>query len=128
MNVTIKEMLNKKKWAVIGVTPDVNKFAYKIFKKLGEKGYTVYGINPKYDEVDGQKIYKSIEHLPEKVECINAIVNPKIAINALDEIKKNDINYVWFQPGAFDDEVIEKAENMNMNLVYNHCLLIELNR
>lgn len=123
----VKEvMLNKKVWAVIGATPDPEKFGYKIYKKLKNHGYTVYGINPKYESLDGDKLYGSLKDLPEKPECIDMVVNPKLSKIALDEIKDLGIQYVWFQPGTFDEDVIKTAEEKELNIVYNDCVLVAL--
>ncbi len=121
-----QEMLEKKVWAVIGVTPDPEKFGYKIFKKLKEKGYKVYGINPKYNEVEGETIYASVKDLPEKPDCVDMVVNHKLSLPMLDEIKAAGIEYVWFQPGTFDEEVIDKAESYGMKIVYYDCVLVAL--
>ncbi len=121
-----KEMLEKKVWAVIGATPDQEKFGYKIYKKLKSHGYTVYGINPKYDSLDGDKLYKSLKDLPEKPECIDMVVNPKLSKAALDEIEDLGIQYVWFQPGTFDEEVIDIAEGKGLNIVFYDCVLVAL--
>ncbi|QUH26025.1 CoA-binding protein [Serpentinicella alkaliphila] len=123
-----KTMLDKKVWAVIGATPDTSKFGYKIYKRLKNHGYTVYGVNPNYTEVEGEKIYRSIAELPEKPECIDMVVSPRISEKFLDEIKENGIEYVWFQPGTFDTAVIEKAESLNLKIVYKNyaCVLVEL--
>ena len=120
------EMLNLKKWAVIGFTDDKNRYGYKIFKKLKDKGYIVYGVNPKFDEIDGIKVYNSIKDVPEKVDCISMVVNPKIASKALDEIAELGIKYVWFQPGTFDDDVINKAKNLNLEIIYYECVYVDL--
>lgn len=121
-----EEMLKKKVWAVIGVTPDPEKFGYRIFKKLKEKGYRVYGINPKYSEVEGEQLYSSIKDLPETPECVNMVVNHKLSLGALDEIHAAGIDYVWFQPGTFDEEVIDKAEALGKKIVYYDCVLVAL--
>jgi len=123
-----KEMLDKKVWAVIGATPDNSKFGYKIYKRLKNAGYAVYGVNPKYTDLDGDKIYTSISDLPEKPECIDMVVSPRVSEEFLDEIKENGIEYVWFQPGTFDNAVIEKAESLGLKIVYKNyaCVLIEL--
>ncbi|MDR5657864.1 CoA-binding protein [Serpentinicella sp. ANB-PHB4] len=126
MQNNIKEMLDQKVWTVIGVTPDKNKFGYKIYNKLKNHGYTVYGVNPKYNEVDGEKIYSTLDELPEKPTCVNMVVSPHISIQVLDEIKKQGIKYVWFQPGTFNNEVIEKAEELDLNIVHHACVLVEL--
>ena len=121
-----QEMLTKKVWAVIGVTPDPAKFGYKIYKKLKEEGYKVYGINPKYTEVEGERIYSSIKDLPEKPDCVDMVVNYKLSLSVLDEIKEAGIEYVWFQPGTFDEAVIEKAVGMGIKIVYYDCVLVAL--
>jgi len=114
----MNEMMNLKTWALLGATPDESRFGYK--------GYEVYGINPKYDEIDGMKIYRSIQELPEGIEGINIIVNPKVSLNSLEEIKKAGIKNLWFQPGSFDEEVIAKAKELGFNLEYQQCLFVEL--
>lgn len=121
-----KSMLEKKIWAVVGATPDTEKFGYKIYKKLKTHGYTVYAVNPKYEEIEGDKVYKNLEALPEKPECVDMVVGPKISKGILDEIKKLEIPYVWFQPGTFDEETIDKAESYNLNIVYYDCVLVAL--
>ncbi|NLM03499.1 MAG: CoA-binding protein [Clostridiales bacterium] len=121
-----EEMLNKKVWAVVGVTSNQDKFGYKIYKKLKKHGYIVYGINPKYEEVDGDKIYKTIKDLPEKPDCVNMVVAPNIGIKMLKDIRDMGIEYIWFQPGTFNEEVIDTAEKYNFKMVYYDCVLVEL--
>ncbi|MEG0771811.1 CoA-binding protein [Clostridium sp.] len=124
----MNEMLNFKTWALLGATPDESRFGYKILKRLAEKGYVVHGINPKYNEIEGMNIYRSVQELPSKVEAINIIVNPKVAMNSLEEIKKAGIKNLWFQPGSFDEEVINKAKEMGFNVEYDQCLYVELGK
>lgn len=121
-----KEMLKGKTWAVVGATPDIEKFGYKIFKKLKAFDYEVYGINPKYDALEGEKLYDSLKELPIKPQCIDVVVNPRLTLPLLDEIKELGIEYVWFQPGTFDEEVIKRAEEYGLKIVYHDCVLVAL--
>lgn len=122
------DMLEQKKWAIVGVSENKERFGYKIWKLLIERGYTVYGINPKYDKIEGIKIYKSLKELPEKIDVVNVIVNPKISLVLLDEIKNQGIDYAWFQPGSLDEEVLDKAESSDLKFVYHECVYAELNK
>ncbi len=119
-------MLNKKVWAVVGVTENKEKFGYKIFKKLIEHGYETYGVNPKYSLIDGEKIYPDLKSLPKKVEAVDVVVPPKVTMGLLDEIHEMGIEYVWFQPGTYDDRVIEKAQNLGLSIVYDDCVYARL--
>ncbi|MEJ8553850.1 CoA-binding protein [Tepidibacter sp. Z1-5] len=121
-----EEMIKMKKWAVVGATDNRSKYGYKIFKKLNDKGYIVHGVNPKYSEIEGYEIYNSIKDIPEKVECVSVIVNPKISNELLDDISDLGIKNVWFQPGSFDQDTIDKAKKLGINIVYYDCLYVEL--
>ncbi|WMM26987.1 CoA-binding protein [Tissierella sp. MB52-C2] len=115
-------MLKKKTWAVAGVTEKQDKFGYKIWKILKENNYETYGVNPNYDEIEGDKIYHSVKDIPKKVEVLDMVVPPKIAIPTLEEAKEVGIEYIWFQPGTYNDEVIEKAKELGFKILYNDCV------
>jgi len=124
--INMNKMLNLKRWALLGATTDTTRFGYKIFRELEDRGYTVYGINPKYDSIDGIKLYKSIEELPELIDGINVIVNPKITLEAIPKIKAKGIKNVWFQPGSCNEEVIEEAKKLGFNIELEDCMHVEL--
>jgi len=128
MEKIIAEMFEKKSWAVVGATQNPSKFGNKIFKKLQRNGYDVAPINPVYDDVEGVKTFKSLSDMPEKPECVNIVVSPERALNALEEAIKLGIKYVWFQPGAFNEDIIERAEVAGVNVVYHACVLVELDK
>lgn len=119
-------MLDKKIWAVVGVTKNKDKFGYKIFKKLKNHGYETFGVNFKYKEVDGEKIYSSLKDIPKKVEVVNIVVPPKVTLKILDEIEELGIKYVWFQPGTFDEAVMEKANKLSFKSLFYDCVYTRL--
>lgn len=123
-----QEMLKKKTWAVVGVTAKKEKWGYKIFDILRKNDYETYGISPNYDEIDGQKIYHSLGDLPVKVDVIDMVVSPKICINALDEAKELGIEYIFFQPGTYNDEVVKKAEELGFKFLIGDCIYATLRR
>ena len=122
-----KEMLDKKVWAVVGVTPNKEKYGYKIWKKLLDHGYETYRINPKYDYIQEEKIYTSLKEVPKKIDVIDLVVPSKVSLKTLEEAKELDIDYMWFQPGTYDDKVIEKATELGFKILYNECILATLN-
>lgn len=121
-----KEMLEKKTWAVAGVTGRKERYGYKIWKILKEYGYTAYGVNPNYDDLEDEKIYHSLVDIPEKVEVLDMVVGPNIAMKTLDDAKEAGIEYIWFQPGSFNDEVLKKAKELDFKILYNDCVYATL--
>ena len=128
MEKIIAEMFEKKTWAVVGATQNPSKFGNKIFKKLQRFGYQVTPINPVYDDVEGVKTFENLSAMDEKPECVNVVVGPERAMKALEEAIELGIKYVWFQPGAFDNAIIDRAEEAGVNIVYHACVLVELDK
>lgn len=121
-----QEMLDKKVWAVVGATPTTRKFGYKIWKILKDNGYEVYAINPRYEEIDGDKCYSSLKELPKIPEVVDFVVPPALSIKVIDEAKELGIKNLWFQPGTADEKVLDKAEKIDTKFVYLECVLAEL--
>lgn len=128
MDALIKSMLDKKVWAVVGATENPDKFGNKIYKKLKRFGYEVYAVNPVYKEVDGDICYPNLAELPVKVECVDVVVNPEKAALVLQEVIELGIENIWFQPGTFTPDIVDKSEKAGVNTVYLNCVLVELDQ
>lgn len=123
-----EEMLSKKSWVVVGVTANKKKYGYKIWKTLREHNYETYGVNPNYDEIEGEKIFHSLKDLPKKVEVLDMVVPPKIAIKTLEEAKELGIKYIFFQPGTYNEEVVNKAKELELKYLVDDCIYAILKR
>ncbi|MDX9918096.1 MAG: CoA-binding protein [Gudongella sp.] len=127
VNIELKnEMMELKKWVVVGVSGNKDKYGYKIWKTLRENGYTTYGVSPNYDELEGEKIYHKLSELPEKVDIIDMVVPPRVSINILDEAKEAGIEYIFFQPGTYNKEVVAKAEELGLKFLIDDCVYATL--
>ena len=108
------KMMNSKTWAVVGVTKKKERYGYKIWKVLKEHDYTVYGVSPNYDVLEGDKLYKKVSDIPDKVDVVDMVVSPKIGIDLLEGIKEAGVRYVFFQPGTHYEKIIKKAEELDL--------------
>lgn len=127
MTENIKEMLSRKNWAVLGATSRKEKFGYKITKCLMDYGYNVYPINPNCKEIDGEKCYSSIEELPVIPDCIDFVVPPQTSIKAIEELDPSKIKYLWFQPGTYNEDVINFAKEKGFTIVHEgECVMRSL--
>lgn len=122
----MNDLFNLKNWAVVGATQDTSKFGFKVFNKLKRHGFNVFPINPKQDEIEGVKCYKSLRDIEDNIDVISLIVNPKIGMEVIDIAKEKGIKNVWCQPGAESEELVEKAQSYGINIIYNECVLVEL--
>lgn len=106
-----------KNWAVVGATQKKYRFGYKIVKKLRDKGYNVFPVNPKLDEVAGIKCFSSIKKIDQEIDVVDLVVNPEIGLKIMKDIDELGIKYVWLQPGARSDEIREFASEKGINLI-----------
>ncbi len=124
MKKRIETVFALKNWAVVGAHPDNEKFSNKIYKKLINQGMNVLLVNPKYDEIEGHKVYKNLDAIDQEVDCISMVVNPKLAKLAVEDAIKNNIKYIWFQPHTYDDELIKFAEDNGITTIHGTCVLL----
>jgi predicted CoA-binding protein len=122
----MQELLKLKNWAVVGATDDTSKFGYKVYKKLKKSDYNVYPVNPKFDEIEGQKCYSSISDINDPIDVISLIVNAKLGLEVIEKANERGIKNIWCQPGAESQELIAKAKDYGMKIIYNECVLVEL--
>lgn len=121
----VKTMLNKKTWAVVGVSKDRSKFGYKVYKRLKDAGYTVYAINPKLTELDGDPVYPDLASLPNVPDVVNCVVPPAVTTSIIPQCAKEGIKYVWMQPGADCKEAFSLAKEKDIE-AERACVLAEL--
>ncbi|WP_407638226.1 CoA-binding protein [Caldanaerobius polysaccharolyticus] len=125
MQSYIEDALEKKIWAVVGVSPKKEKYGYKVYKSLKDKGYQVYPVNPLYTDVEGDKCYQSLRFLPVVPQVVNMVVAPKFGKQYVDEAGELGVEYIWFQPGAESPELVNAAESKGLKAIYGACVLLQ---
>lgn len=121
----METLIQKPCWVVIGATQRKDKFGYKIFKHMIDKGYRVYPVNPNFTEIDGITCYKSVLDLPEVPDVADFVVPEAVGLKALDECKEKGIPAVWLQPGADKPAVVAKAQDLGFKVVQD-CVLVQI--
>ncbi len=114
-----------RKWAVVGVSSDQSKYGNKIYRDLRDAGYTVFAVNPKLTEVEGDVCYKNLAELPEKPDVVDLVVPPSVSERVVSDCLKAGIQNIWFQPGSENDAAIEKAKSGGMTVVHDACIMIQ---
>jgi len=127
MEQVIENALKLKNWAVVGATPRKEKYGYLVFKRLMERGYNVFAVNPFYNEIEGHKVYKSLEEVSDNIEYVSMIVSPDKGEKYVKEAAALGVKYIWFQPGAESIKLIDMCKELSLIPIYNACILVALN-
>jgi len=125
---SLEQMLEQKVWAVVGASENRQKFGYKILMFLRKKGYKVYGVNPRTENINGVPCFPDLGSLPERPDVVNFVVPPEVCERVLEEGLQQGIKNYWIQPGAGDERVLEKLMHAGVQMVFNHCVMVEVRR
>jgi predicted CoA-binding protein len=97
------EFLTKKRVAVTGVsrTPKTHG-SNNVYRRLRERGYEVFGVNPNAQAVEGDRSYPDLKSIPGGVEAVLIGTRPEIAEHTMHECAELGIKHVWMHrgPGA----------------------------
>lgn len=115
--------------AIIGLSPDETKASNMVARYLLSKGYKIIPIYPKEEMILGEKVYRSLSEIPDRVDMVDMFRKPEIADTLVEEaIKRGDVKYFWLQLGIVNDAAIKKAIEAGMIGVQNKCTKIEHQR
>ncbi len=112
--------------AVIGLSPNPEKDSHKVAKYLQEKGYKIFPVYPKEETILGEKVYRSLPEIPERVDMVNIFRKPAAMLPIVEKaIERGDVKVIWSQIGIVNNEAAEKAIAHGMKVVQNHCAMVE---
>lgn len=121
----IDQILSLKTWAVVGLSNNQERAAYRVAKTLIDKGHKVIPIHPKAETVHGQKGYAKLSDVPEKIEVVDIFVNSELAGAVVDEAINQNAKAVWLQLGVIDQVALDKAKAAGLLAVMDRCPAIE---
>jgi predicted CoA-binding protein len=120
----IQEFIAQRRFAIVGATDNPRKYGYHIFCNLRNRGYEVYPVNPRLDELEGIKCYPSLADIPIKVDVVDFVVPPKVTYQILRECKRLGLNRIWLQPGSESEAAIAFCKDNNLKVVHSVCVML----
>ena len=104
------EFLTHKRVAVTGVSREPeNHGSNVVYKRLRERGYEVFAVNPNAQEVEGDRCYKDLTSIPGGVDAVVIGTRPDRADDTVRECAELGIKHVWMHWGAGASSVSETA-------------------
>lgn len=111
--------------AVLGASNDRKKFGNKCVRAYARKGWTVYPVNLKGEDVEGLKGYAKLADIPGDLDRISVYLHPAIGIGQLEQIAEKGAKEVWWNPGAADHELLAKATELGIRSVPG-CSIVDI--
>lgn len=114
--------------AVVGLSAEWHRPSYFAAKYMQEHGYRVIPVNPKYPEILGEKAYKSLRDIPEKVDIVDCFRKSADIPPIAEEAIAIGARVLWMQLGVENAAARARAEAAGLEVVENRCVKIEHGR
>ncbi|MFT5896336.1 MAG: putative CoA-binding protein [bacterium] len=111
--------------AVVGMSNKVHRPSYFVGKYLLDHGYTVYPVNPMFDEVLGLKSYASLEDIPGSVDIVDCFRRANQMVDITRSAIDLNAKVLWMQLGVINEEAAKLAGSQGLEVVMNRCTKIE---
>ena len=114
--------------AVVGLSADWYRPSYFAAKYMQEHGYRVIPVNPKYPEILGEKCYRSLRDVPEKVDLVDVFRKTENVMPIADDAIAIGAKVLWQQLGVKNEAAAAKASAAGLEAVMDRCVKIEHGR
>ena len=103
------EFLAEKRVAVTGVsrTPGKNG-SNVVYRRLRDRGYEVFAVNPNADEVEGDVCYHDLRSVPGGIGAVVIGTSPEKAEETMHECAELGVKHVWMHR-SFGEGSVSKA-------------------
>jgi len=128
-NERIGQILREAKTiAVVGASPKPWRDSGRIARFLMEQGYTVYPVNPNYDEVAGRACYPDLPSITERVDIVDIFRRSEEVLPIVDEAVRIGAGTIWMQLGVVNPEAAARAEENGLAVIMDRCIAAEYER
>jgi uncharacterized protein len=123
------EFLGSNRVAVTGVsrTP-ASHGSNVVYRRLRERGYQVFAVNPNADQVEGDACYHDLQSIPGGVDAVVIGTRPEIAEETMRQCADVGIKQVWMHrgPGAgsVSDAAAEYGRQHGITVIDGGCPLM----
>jgi len=111
--------------AVVGLSPKPHRDSNIVANYFKDKGIKIVPVYPREEYILGEKVYRSLDEIPEKVDMVvvfrKGSDTPPIAKKAVEIGAK----YIWLQEGVVNVETIRIAEEGGLIAVQDKCTMVE---
>ena len=122
----LRFMLEKcQTWAVVGLSGDPSRTAYRIARFLQQHGKRIVPVHPEANHVLGEDGYASLAEVPFEIDCVDVFRRSEAAGEFADQAVAVGARSVWFQLGLIDHDAFRRTTEAGVPMVMDTCPAIE---
>ena len=126
---TLRRILTEyKRVAMVGLSANWWRPSFFAAKYLLEHGFEVTPVNPKYDDILGQKCYPDLKSIPTPIDVVDLFQKADRVPLFIDDAADIGARVFWMQLGVINHEAAQKARDAGLEVVMDRCMKIEFAR
>lgn len=108
--------------AVVGASRDLDKPSGHVPRDLQARGFRIVPVNPKADEILGEKAYASLAEIPGSIDTVEVFRPAEEAPDIARQAVEIGAKTLWLQLGIESAEARAIAESHGLSYVENRCM------
>lgn len=120
-----KILRDAKTIAVVGLSPKEDRPSNVVGRYLKSMGYKIIPVNPGHSEILGERCYRSLVEIPDKVDIVDIFRRPEDVPPIVAEAIKIGAKVVWMQEGIIHEASAKTAEENGVIAIMDRCILKE---
>ncbi len=116
---------NAKTVAVIGLSGDPTRPSFGVSEYMQSRGYRIIPVHPTAETVLGEKVYRSLRDIPDKIDIVDVFRRPDAVPAIVDDVIELKLPVLWLQETVVHEEAAEKARRAGVKVVMDRCILKE---
>ncbi|NKB39182.1 MAG: CoA-binding protein [Gammaproteobacteria bacterium] len=117
-----------KRIAVVGLSADWSRPSYFAAKYMLDHGFEIVPVNPKYEEILGQKCYPDLLSIPGSVDVVDLFQKTERIPPFVEDAISIKAKVIWMQLGIVHEEAAATARSAGLEVVMDRCMKIEYAR
>ena len=117
-------LLSSKTIASVGLSSNQEKDSFWIVSYLQEQGYRIIPVNPTATEMLGEKVYPTLEAIPDQVDVVQVFRKSEDVPPVVESAIKIGAKVVWMQAGIVNEEAAQKAREAGLQVVMDACMRV----
>jgi predicted CoA-binding protein len=111
--------------AVVGLSADWYRPSSFAAKYMQEHGYRIIPVNPRYAEILGEKCYRSLREIPERVQMVDVFRKTQDVPPIAEDAIAIGARVLWQQLGVKNEAAAARARAAGLETVMDRCVKIE---
>jgi len=112
-------------WAVVGLSGDPSRTAYRIAQVLQQHGKRIVPIHPDAPLVLGEQGYPTLADVPFAIDVVDVFRRSEAAGEYADQAVAVGARGVWFQLGVVDEAAFARTASAGVAMVMGTCPAME---